>query len=238
MSEVREVTVGDRSWPITRFKGLKAILAGALVARVMRELPQLQEKVSTFAKDYRSKNTVVITSALAKTPRYSVLGLSPEDFTAAGGNIELPEEPTPQQVIVHVLPDMFDLARVELQRFVGLVVIPNSELEDADDADKVDDALDRLGKQIFRNGDLDEILQVVVVGWEVLEDQILSKQQDLGKLMNLPFLRAWLSTPEETEEEETPPTLPEPAPRSSDTSPIDSTGAEETSSMVSPGTSS
>lgn len=241
----QEIRIGDMTVRIARFRGLKAALAGALVSRVMRQVPQIQEEVQDFRKEFREKNTIVITPAMARLPRFAALGLTSEDFQAAGGNIEFPDEPDPQAVMFHVFPILFDMANIELKKFLAIIAITNSDLEEADDADEVDDALAKLGKKLMREGDIDELLELVAVGYEVLQDQILRKSDRLGKLKGLPFLQTLLSTretPEPEMEESSPiqeetPLSPSVQPSSSD-SPVDSDGIDEPSSTESLGVSS
>lgn len=237
----REIKIGDQTIRIARFRGLKAALAGALVSRVMREIPEFQDRMIAFRKEYREKNTVMITPAMAKLPRFEVLGLTPEDFASSGGKIEFPEEPDAQTIMLHVFPDLFDLADVEVRKFLAIIAIPNSELEEADDADQVDEYLIRWGKRLLREGTVDELLELVAIGMEVLEEQILRKKDRLGKLKGLPFLQKLLSTKEIPEPQQPNQTTPEstPSPPSVPASPSDSPpssdGVEEPLSTVSPG---
>lgn len=231
----REVRVGDSTVLIARFRGLKAILASALVARVMREMPQIQERVTEFRKEYRKKNTIIITPAMANMSQFIGLGLTREDFSQ--GPVELPEEPNGQAIMINMFPSLLDLARKEVVRFIALLAIPNSALEEADDADQVEAALDTYGKRLFREGDIDELLELLVIGWEVLQEQIEAKRDKLGKLQDLPFLRMLQSTQEEETTNETPPTSSDDVPISSDSEPPDTDGVEEQLSMASPGMS-
>lgn len=231
----REVKLGDTTVQITRFRGLKAILAGGLVARVTEQVPDLQERITKFQKDYRKNNTIEINRGMAKLPDFAAYGFTDADFESfPDGIIALPQEPTPQAVMISVVPQLYALVKEEFVRFLGLMTIPNSELEAADDADAVDEALKTKGKQILRLGDIDEVLEVFLASWEVLQDQLLAKKERLGKLQNLPFLRGLLSTgtEEETEQEENPiqPIFPEESHDLSDSSEQNTTGAEETHS--------
>lgn len=246
----REIKIGDQVYPIRRFKGLKAALAGALMSRVMREIPDLQDRATAFRKKYRESNTVLITPAIAKLPTYAGLGLTEADFRAAGGKIEFPEEPDQGTIMVNVFPDLFDLAQEELQKFLAIIVIPNSELEEADDADDVDEVLKKYGKRLMRQGDIDELLELVVIGLEVLKEQMGGKRDRLGKLQ-LPLL-AWLLKEEEPEAQTTNGQLGETSPTPTETdqsqpqssaqpssidSPVDSGGTGEPSYIESPGMS-
>lgn len=245
----REIQIGDASYKIQRFRGLKAALAGSLVSRVMREVPELQDKATEFRKRFREQNKVVITPGMAKMPRFADLELTSEDFTASGGNIELPEEPEGNIIMMNLWPDIFDLADKELRKFLAIIVIPNSELEAADDADDVDEVLAKWGKKLIRSGDIDELLELVVVGLEVLKEQLARKRDRLGKL-KIPILQMLIAEdkpPEEIAEQnghgETEATETEPSPPpsssqpSSTDSPQDTDGIEEPSSMESPGMS-
>lgn len=240
-SPYKTVQVGEDAVRIQRFRGLKAILAGALVARVMREVPQIQDRVNEYIKRFREENTLTITRGMARLPRFAAYGLTTEDFQAAGGDISIPDEPTPQQILMNVGPDLFDLARKEVMRFIALIAIPNQDLEDADDSDGVDEALDRVAKRLLRQGTIGELLELIEAGWEVMEEEILSKKDKLGKLRSLPFLKAWLSTEEteETEEEDisTPPTSPEDVQTSSTDSEPSTDGIGGKLSTASPGAS-
>lgn len=248
-----EILIGERTYPIRRFKGLKAALAGALMSRVMRELPQLQERAQAFRRDFREKNTIIITPAMAKLPRFAPLGLTDSDFRAAGGKIEFPEEPDGGALLVNIFPDLFELASKELQKFFAILVISNSELEEADDADRIDEELTKIGKRLMREGDLDELLELVVVGLDVLKEQMASKRDRLGKLP-IPLLQYLMADQEKDQVEEpvesdgpgqmlpTPSeTSPSPSPSSvlpsSTDSPSDSDGIDEPLFTESPGTS-
>lgn len=178
----REIQIGDAKYTVVRFKGLKASIAAALVSRVMEKVPELQDMTTEFRRRFRESNTIAITPAMAKLPTYAGIGLVPEDFAAGGGKVEFPEEPSNQAVLVHIFPKLFDLADKELRRFFALMVIPNSELEEADDADEVEEVLSKWGKKLLRQGDLEELLELVVVGGEVLREQLARKKDVLGKI--------------------------------------------------------
>lgn len=239
-----KVTIGDEELTITRFRGHKAILAGALIKRVMSQTPELTRKVDAFRKEFRENNYFELTPGLARIKQYQEqFGVTPADFEGSGGeSIKFPENPEPQQIITHIFPDLFDLAEEEITAFLALITIPDSELEAADDSDQIDEVLKNRGKALLRRGYVEEILELVVVGWEVLQDQIIKKNDRLGKLRDIPFLGTLLSTVAETEgdpkETTTPGTSPQESPTSSTDSPDSTDGVDEKSSTESPGTSS
>jgi hypothetical protein len=240
-SGLGDVKVGDKNLTITRFRGLKGILAGALVARVMRKIPDLNKKVAEFNKDFRENNYAEITRGMMNLPAYANLNLTEQDFEANGGPIILPMDPSRNDVIQHIFPELWELAQEELTRFFALLVISNSDLESADDSDEVETVLTAKGKEIIRAGYLDELLELFLVSWEVLRDQIMRKRERLEKMSALPIVENLLSMLDQTaptEEEETPPTSPDVQPTSSTDSPDSTDGADEKLSTESPGESS
>lgn len=241
------IVVGETTYTIQRFRGLKAIMAGALVARIMKQMPTLQDDVLEFRQKFMKENSIKVTRAMRNMPQWAWLGLEESDFdNVEGGVIEIPEEPNGQAVFMHIFPDAWELAQAELMRFVALLVIPNQELEAADDADNVAQKLSDIGKQIVRQGTIDEILEILAVGLDVFQEQIMDKRERLGKLGELPFLRMLLSTPgptttentEESSDESTQLTLQEDAPISLEDSPQPTDGPEEKPSTELLGTSS
>ena len=251
--QTREVRIGETAYRIARFKGLKAVLAGALVSRVMREVPDLQEKTFAFRKHFRENNTIKITPAMAKMSRFAPLELTTADFEAVGGDIEFPEDPGPGAIFIHVFPDLFELAREQLQRFFALLVIPNRDLEEADDADTIDEALTKLGKKVIREADIDELVELFVTGVEVFRDQMSGKKERLGEL-HIPWLDRTLGlkteSPTDQEQEsnghgqisptptEEPPSPPQSSVPPSSSDVPDGDSAEETSSTEPLGASS
>lgn len=235
-----KVQVGEETITIARFRGLKAILAGALIKRVMEKVPDIRAAGDEFTKKYRQTTTLTITKENFRSPGFRDWGYTEEDFK--DGPVEVPLNPSGQQVFMAIFPDLWDLAKEEVTNFFGLLAISNKDLEEADDADKVDEALARTGKKLIREGYIEELAEVCLVGWEVLQDQILKKRDRLGKIMDLPFLQDMLSTPQReegtTDSSVTPATSQPDAQTSSTDSDGSTDGIDAPPSTESPGTSS
>ena len=140
-----------------------------------------------------------------------------------------------------IFPDIYELAEKELLIFLALITISDSELEMADSSDQIDEVLTKRGKELLNKGYIDEILELCVVGWEVLQDQIMRKRDRLGKLEGIPILGTWLSTPSQSSQDdpsETPPISTDESPILSTDSPDSTDGADEKSFTESPGESS
>lgn len=191
-----EVSIGDQKVTVERFSVFKVIEATTIVTTIMEEVPQLGEKISDFTRDYRAKHSVTISRAAAEL-RYSEEELSKISETAwEAGNqqIEIPASPGPIDVAAHVFPDVFRVAREEVLRLVALVVIPNSELEDADLNGDVAEELDKKARML-RHKDAGDLLDVLAVTAEVLGAQFEGKAEALGPIAKLVGFRS------ETEEE-------------------------------------
>lgn len=240
--ETGPVRVGDKEINVQRFRGLKGILAGALVARIMKKVPDLNEKIAELSKKFRENNYVEITRGMKNMDRFAFMELQDEDFK--DGPLRLPLEISVGQQVQWVFPELWEVASEELQKFFALLAITNKELEDADDADEVEAVLKAKGKEIIREGDLDELVELALVSWNVLKDQLMRKRDRLEKLSNLPIVANLLSmldpptTLEEELETETLQTSTDELPTSSTDSPDSTDGADGKPSTESPGESS
>jgi hypothetical protein len=237
-----KVKVGEEELSIARFRGHKAILAGAMIKRVMERTPQINDKISDFRKKYREDNYFEITPRMAHLPQFQELyGVSPDMFKDDAAPIRFPANPDGQAIFMYIFPELFTLARDELMVLLALIVVSDRELSEADDADQVEDLLKKRGKQLLRDGYLEELMELTIVAWEVLKDQIMSNRERLGKLRNVPFLGTLLSTQEEEtpepDEDQTPPTSMDASPTLSTDLPDSTDGLDERPSTESPGPS-
>lgn len=238
----RTVEIGDDTITIGRFRGLRALEAAAAVSRMMKEVPQLQDEITKFSKEYRANNSIELTFALSRTPAFLSLGLSREDFEANGGTINLPEPPTVQQQLIAALPTMLDMARKHLTALIGVVTIGNDELEAADDNDMVEEAIVSAGKRIVRKAYVEQLAEVILASYEVLEDEFKGREEVTKRLGEAwtRVRRSMSQNPLEEMEAEiasTQETSSDSAQSSSIDSPTPTDGTGEPSSTASPGAS-
>lgn len=252
----KTVVIGEgedrREYTIQRFRGLKAILAIAALSRVAKAVPDI---MADAVKEYQNRNTVRITEAMSKLPRWA--GFSKEDFDAAevatGERIiELPMPMDQNEQLLQALPSLLDEARREVVRLLAILIIPNSELKIADKDDKVDEALDQYQDVLLYNAELDQLAELLIAASDVLSDQLADRKERLGKVAEplMKFLRRNSRTPllpsmpqtsqipsPPNESESTSTTSSSSAPSSSTDSPQPTDGIETPSSMESLGVS-
>lgn len=239
------VEIGEKDYTIQRFRGLKAILAVAAVTRIAREVPDI---MSDVVKDYQKRNTVVVTEVMSRIPRWS--GFSTEDFDAAEKDtgrreIEIPSPMGENEQILQSLPKLLEEARREVIRLLAILIIPNSELKEADKEDRVEAALDEYKDLLLYDAELDQLADLALAAQDVLAEQLGDRRERLGKLVAaviMIFRRNRASsqnipTPASlsTETLSTLPTSLDDAPTSLTDSPVSTDGHETKLSTVSPG---
>jgi hypothetical protein len=177
------VKVGGEDFTVQRFKGLKAIMVMASLTRLAKEVPDILADVS---KDYTQRRTVTITEAMSRLPRWD--GFSKEDFDKAEADtgkreIELPAPMTTQDQVLVSLPPLLEKARKEVIRLLAILIIPNADLREADENDRVEDALDHYQTLLLYEADIDELVELVLVAQDVIQEQLTSdKRERLGNL--------------------------------------------------------
>ena len=194
--ETRTVHYGDTSVKISSFRSYKAFVAGDILGSASEQINELIEDYNSFRKEYREKNTVELTKIEAAAAGIVI----PDEEWGDSPTITLPQRPDAPEIFFRLFPKAKQLARKELIQLLGLVVVPNAELEAADGADD-DEAVPRLlekhGKQILFAADLKEALQLVEVAVEVVKEQLEDLGDIVGKIQEL-------FNPEEPEEQKEP----------------------------------
>jgi len=222
----RQVALNGKDYPVQRFKALKAVLAIASVTRISREVPDI---LARALKEYSGRNTITLTREMAKLPRWQDSGFTPEDFDANDGRIELPAASmSSQEQIMVALPELFDNARKETVRLLAILVVPNDELRAADKEGgtaEVNDLLDKYEDLLLYDCEIDEIADLVIVAYDVLDDQLSDKRDRLGKIIRttMKMLRGQLGTHQDTQEP-TPSTSTSDSPTSSTDLPTPTVG--------------
>lgn len=248
--ETKTVKIGERQYEIQRFRGLKAILVMAALTRVTKEVPDILNDVS---KAYSARNTVVITEPMSRLPRWE--GFTKEDFDEAEKSsgrreIEIPAPIGGNEQMLQALPMLLEQARKEVVRLLAILITPNSDLKEADKNDTVEALLDKHYDELMYDADLEELAELLLVGQDVLMDQLSSKKDRLGKLIGSLWNRlgtrteqsTGLSLPSVTTTEDkpaelTPSTSTPDVPTSSTPSPAPTDGTETLSYTGSPGES-
>lgn len=231
MSEGKSLTIGEREVRVTRFRAFKAFVAGDIMAQIGDEVEALVEKHATFQRDYRENHQVRLDKKTSHALGYDI----PDSEFGDGddGFIMLPASPSDEEVFFHLFPAGFKVARDQIIKLIGLVVISNDDLQAAEGDENVGEVLDARGKELLFEGDIEDILRLVLVTVEAVKDQLSGLDEVLGKLRGLLQPRVQeedqTAIPSETVIEQKTGGDESPPP-SSTSSPASTDGGEETSS--------
>lgn len=184
----QSVKVGDRTYNIAAFKGFKAVRVGRIIAQITKEAPAIVDRMGDFTREYEQKNVIRITRSMSVLPRFKPLfddmKMTPEEWEATGGAVEIPQSPEPEMVMAAVFPLAFEFAEDRVVELLAWIAAPNSELKDADEAGEVDKYISDLSKRLLHEGDLEELLALAIAGAEVVREQFAGKVEQLGKLIS------------------------------------------------------
>jgi hypothetical protein len=244
--ENRTVKIGGETYVIQRFRGLKAILAMAALTRIAREVPDI---LADATKEYQRRNTIIVTEAMSKLPRWE--GFSKADFDEAEAlnegrrEIELPSPITPREQVMAALPALLEGARKEVIRLFAILVIPNEELMEADKADRVNEALDKYRDVFLYEAEIGDLVEVSLAAQASLSEQLTDDQRkqvweltrSLVTLINPTMGQLQSTQAPTTEAESIPVTSPPDVQMSFTDSPTPTDGQESKSSLTSPGVS-
>lgn len=185
MASNRDVQIGDRTVTIQAFKGFKALEVARIVAAIGKQAPDVQQEIAEFTNQYEESNTVKITPGMAVLPRYEGLGLTDDHFARSGGVIEVPLSPKTWEQVAAVFPSVFEAARDDVVKLLALLTTPNSELREWDEADAVDDELEKEGRKLLHDADFDQYVDLLIAAVEVVQEQFKGKADAVGKVAGL-----------------------------------------------------
>jgi hypothetical protein len=230
MSETTTVTVGEREYVLRPFRGLKAISLMSAIGGLMKTLPDLQDQIAEVSRKHRDQNMIDIPRAAFEL-RYpeDAKNVSQEAWDSSGGVVRLPDPDASlgwEQIMLSVLPTVMDQARDQVLQVMALVVIPDRELQDADEADNVPEELAAISKQLLYDGTLDELAELALASVELVKGQFQGKVRELVDQVSEMFG----GTEEESQEEIKIGTVETPSETSSTPSPPPTDGPDETSS--------
>lgn len=240
----RSVEVGGKTYEIGRFKGYKA-------TRIMREAAAIGRRfpaITKLGQDYEQAYLAGGALRLSRTEAELKFGdeareISEAAWTASDNELPLRRMPDPSERLLAVFPEILDAAEDRVVTLLALISATNAELKEADQAEAgVDGFLEQRGRELMHEGDLEELVNLAVAGFEVGRAQFAPLEGMAGKAIAL--LNRRRRDPDPIEE--SPTSEPSPtSPPSSETSPSSSSDSEPpsdtpatTSSSESPGSSS
>jgi hypothetical protein len=228
MSETTTVTVGEREFVLRPFRGLKALSLMTSIGGLMKTLPDLQDQIAEVSRKHREANMIDIPRAAFEL-RYpeDAKNVSQEAWDSSGGVVRLPDPDATlgwEQIMLSVLPTVMEQARDQVLTVLALVVIPDRDLQAADEEDRVEEALGTISKQLLYEGTLDELAELTLASVELVKGQFQGKVRELVDQVSQVF------GTEEPEEEIRIGTVETPNETSSTPSPPPTAGPDEKSS--------
>jgi hypothetical protein len=181
----QRVTIGGEEYTIQRFRGLKAILVIASLTRMGRDIPDI---IADVTKQYQKKNTLSVTEAMAKLPRWQG-SYTTDDFDKAERMtgervIELPLPMTGREQLLAALPQLLEsTGRREVIRLFGILITPNSELAAADKESNVEVVLDKYSDLFLYDAEIDELVEVALAARVAVSQLDERQQKRLGELI-------------------------------------------------------
>lgn len=236
----KQVTIGDQPLNLQEFSGFKAFAAMECLKAIFEAGPAIDKRVASYRRDYEADNYVELdrVTALHRFGHDELGHLTDADWSASGNKLRLPTSPSPAEIAIAAFPTALTIAKEESIRLLGLLALTNRELEDADvggGQGQVDQAIDAKAKRLLHEAQADQLLELAVASVELLEGQFDSTVKGLGdRLGNSLRLLGLGSNPAEpkqpTQGGDTP-AESEPQPSSSTSSPPDTAGTSEPSSI-------
>lgn len=228
-----QIEIGDTTYTVQRFSVRKALRAGHLLTEILQQMPDIQQEVSRFTREYREENKLRVNRATAELrwPE-QVARVSEEAWTASDGYVEIPADPSIADIAGWVFPRVFDAAEEKAKRLLALLVTPNSELGRAARDGNEDELLDGKADALM-DEDAAELAELIVLAGDVLSEQFEGKAARLRAMASRFGTRSSEPNQSETEAEtETESNGSKPSTSIASPSPTD--GPSERSSIASP----
>lgn len=175
------VTINEQEVVVPRIVADKVIRIVDLVAEVLTDGPELVGKYNDFVKKYGEENYWTITQAdLAEDAPNRTRSLN---MVAAYGHnpAKLPEEgvripkPAPtQDAVIELFPSAWGIARDKVLAAVGLLLVDNGDLADADvnGEEAVRALIQEKVRWLRSNADIGELIAVVMFAIETIAEEI------------------------------------------------------------------
>lgn len=243
-----EVTVGERSYRIARFRGLKAQQILRLSARIGRRYPKLAKQVAEFEQAYIDENKIRLSRTEAELKfGAEAAAISDEAWETSGGELALKQMPSPGERLAAIWPELLEAAEEPMLDLLAVISLSNKELADADDADEVESTIAGRRKELLHDGHPEELVELALAGYEVargqfgpLVERAIPLLQMVGLTMGEPEPTTSSTSPASEEPSDSSRTSngSETSQSSSTDSPPDTDGPDDKPSTKSPGESS
>lgn len=204
----RTVRLGNREVTIERVSGRKASRAFAELKAVGKAVPELVNSWGRFQAEYESTHSVELDRAQAEfrygpeplvregeLVRYPedhrlagepvmvpgpLASMTEESWAAAGNKLRLPRSPSFGESLAAIMPDALEVAEEHVYRLLALFTMENADVKAHRKDGTLPTKLDELADELLDDAGADELLELAVVCGEVVEDQFVSKTEELG----------------------------------------------------------
>lgn len=230
----KTVTIGGEETILEEFSGYKAFAAMEQLKVIFAAGPAIDTAIAAYVRKYEAENAVELSRTTALHRFGDELNhLTDADWAAGGNKLLVPQSPSPTQIGMAALPTAIEIAKTETITLLGLLVLTNQELEEADTAGG-DDTVAKLirdrAKRLMHKAMAHELLELAVTSVELLEEEFDQTVKTMGgRLGNAAKLLGLGATPaqEPSEpDEQTEPELTSP-PSSSTSSDAPTAGTNE-----------
>lgn len=249
----RTVKVGELTIELARFRGFKAQRIMREASKIGRAYPEISARAAEFERAYTEDNALRLSRPEAEM-RYGedAREISEQAWEASGGVLALKQVPSAWERLGAIWPELMDVAEREVGNLLAVSSLSNEELEEADNADRVEEAIAERRKELMHRGEVEELFDLARAAYEVAREQFAPLVATLAPLLSRiglemttdtrePTTSGTSPTPETETEEEDAPASPSP-PSSSETkgssstdSPPPTDGTEQPSSIERPG---
>lgn len=257
-----EVEIGGRTVTIQRPTVSKAARIITLLGVIQKQVPEATKAWAQFRRDYAVEYAQVLdrAQALVRYPARPVFdaddnpalhdgqvvmvpsplaSISEEAWERMNQQFRMPAEPSQAELFFHMAPFIFERAERPVLRLLAVLVMDNEKVARFAGDGTLEERLQELVEEVIQPAALHEVMELLVTAAEVVDREIVSKAQSLGKRMRPMLNMLGLAQPDSKPTGST--TSSEQPERSStdsaSTSP-DSSNGSPTRSSDSPGTPS
>lgn len=206
------IELGGRTYTVERPNARKASRAFALLRALSRAMPELNEDLAAFRRNYERNNIVELDRVQARVefaprpmtrdgelvldedgePRMipsPVDAMTEEDWERAGHVFRAPKSPTREEVAIALFDKALELGEDLVYRLLALFTIGNDDVARYRKEGTLDERLDERADELLDVAYADELLELAVVCGETVDHHFRRKAGALGdrvgKALNL-----------------------------------------------------
>lgn len=223
--QTREVRVGETTYVLTRFRGLKATRIMREAAAIGRRMPKLAKQLAAARREYGIDNEVVMTRTEAEFQfGPDALKISEQAWEQNGGELRIRPPMALRDMAIAVFPDVMEFAEEHVIRLLALLSASNAELAEHYRDDDLDTFIGERGTTLLLEGDAEELLELAIAGVEIGRGQFAPLEKRLESLLHS-FGVTTKTTPTEPSDSDSPETKPSEPSDSEETPPPSKAGS-------------